>query len=170
MPWVIARFDGGQLVLGQLTRRHPRVQVRQVLGPAQDGIHPSATRIVGLGRLATWAVQRGLRRRLGRAVEARSHGQELVLHMGIPSDAVQSDELRLLMQHAHRFEWPYILYSDGKVVVHLRSRPGTDVEDLLRRLPGLDAEIVPVVDLSPWGGLIPAIPDAVVTHTSPRTQ
>lgn len=160
VPWVIARFDGHGLLLARLTRRHPRVHVRQVIGTPRGGVHPSATRIEGLGRLQGWFLIRALRRRVGRAVHVRRERRGLVVHMGVPLDRIHSDELRLLMQHEHRFETPYLLYERGRAIVHLRPKPGTDVAELLRRLPGLDTSTVPVVDLSPWHGLVPAIPDA----------
>jgi hypothetical protein len=161
-PWpgVRARFDGADLVLARLTRRHPRTRARQALGPPQDGhVYPSATRIEGLGRLRTFGLVLALRRRLGRAVEVRRHGRDLVIRMGVPLDRLHSDELRLLMQHEHRFDPPLLLYEHGKVVVHVRARPGTDAADLLRRIPGLDARVVADVDVRPWAGLEPSIPD-----------
>ena len=159
MVWVIVRVDGTGLLLARLTRRHPGVQVHQVIGPPRHGIHPSASRIQGLGRLRTWILVKAMQRRLGRAVHVRRSRHDLVIHVGVPPDAIHSDQLRLLMQHEHRFEAPYLRYDHGKVYVHLKPKPGTDVADLLRRLPGLDTSQVPVVDLSPWHGLVPAIPD-----------
>lgn len=159
MVWLRVRFDGGQLVLADLTRRHRRVRAYQAVGrPTPEQVYPCAIRVTGLGRLRTLGLVLALQARFNHGTEVRRDGRDVIIRLGVARDRLQSEQLQLLMQFEHRFEPPLLSYDGGKLTVHLQPRAGTDARDLVRKVPGLDVEVLEELDQAPWRGLEPTIP------------
>jgi hypothetical protein len=159
VEWVRVRFDGGSLVLANLTRKRPGIRAYLVVGPANsDQVYPSAGRVVGLGPLRARAFLWALQARFNAGTEAHRAGNDLLFHFGFVRDRIASDQLQLLLLHEHRFEPPLLFFEGGRVTAYLRPMSGTDVPRLIALLPGLDIALLPELDTTPWDGLQPRIP------------
>lgn len=159
MAWVRVRFDGGALVLANLTRKRPKVQAYVAIGPpTKDQVYPGAGRVVGLGPLRSRAFLWALQARFNSGTEARRVGNDLWFHVGFARDRIESEQLKLLMMHEHHVEPPLLHFEAGRVTAYLRTRAGKDAGQLVQRNLGVDIDVIPELDTTPWHGLEPRIP------------
>lgn len=153
MDWVRLQMDGGDLVMARYTRRHPTITALVVLRLGDGPAYPSAVRVQGATAFQAWRLRLAFQARGWRRMRIWREGDGLRVDADIPADYIATGPLEFLLHLAHHFGAAYVRHAGGRVLAYLPARPGVDAAKVVARAPGIQAEVVPAPDLTPWHGL-----------------